>query len=98
MGFDLMAFMESMAGVTTSNILRTFSSGLMNVSQRTGKRRHTVLTGFLCTPGLAATHMPLAEPIVYAGLRSQRIALFIQRNGSRLLGPFLVFIGSSCLI
>lgn len=108
MSFDLMSFMESM-GTSGFPLIASFFIGLMMaispcplttnitaiayVSRRIESSRHTLLVGFLYTLGLMTTYVSIASLIVYMGLRTQGIALFLQRYGGLLLGPLLVFIG-----
>jgi cytochrome c-type biogenesis protein len=108
MSFDLMPFMESM-GTSNIPLLASFFIGLMMaispcplttnitaiayVSRRIENSRHTLLVGFLYTVGLMATYVSIASLIVYTGLKTQGIALFLQQYGGQLLGPLLVFIG-----
>ena len=108
MNFDLMPFMEAM-GASNIPLLASFFIGLMMaispcplatnitaiayVSRRIENSRHTLLVGFLYTLGLMATYVSIASLIVYTGLKTQGMALFLQRYGGQLLGPLLVFIG-----
>ena len=108
MSFDLMPFMESM-GTSNIPLIASFFIGLMMaispcplatnitaiayVSRRIENSRHTPLVGFLYTLGLMSTYVSIASMIVYMGLKTQGIALFLQRYGGQLLGPLLVFIG-----
>ena len=108
MNFDLMPFMEAM-GTSNIPLIASFFIGLMMaispcplatnitaiayVSRKIENSRHTLLVGFLYTAGLMATYVSIASLIVYTGLKTQGIALFLQRYGGQLLGPLLVFIG-----
>ncbi len=108
MSFELMPFMESM-GTSSIPLLASFFIGLMMaispcplatnitaiayVSRRIENSRHTLLVGFLYTMGLMTTYVSIASLIVYAGLKTQGIALFLQEYGGQILGPLLVFIG-----
>jgi cytochrome c-type biogenesis protein len=108
MNFDLMPFMESM-GSSEMPLVAAFFIGLMMaispcplttnmtaiayVSRRIESSRHTLLVGFLYTLGLAATYVSIAAFIVYVGLNTQDIALFLQEYGPPLLGPLLILIG-----
>ena len=105
---DIMAFLEQM-GSSNMAIVAAFFIGLMTaispcpiatnitaiayVSRRIENNRHTLLVGFLYTMGRAVAYIALASLIVYAGLNSQEIALFLQTYGEKLLGPLLIIIG-----
>lgn len=105
---DLMGFMESM-GTSDITLVAAFFIGLMNaispcplvtnitaiayISQKIDSSRHTLLVGILYTAGRAFTYAGLASLIIYAGLSTQEIAIFLQSYGERFLGPFLILMG-----
>jgi cytochrome c biogenesis protein CcdA len=104
----LMAFMEAM-GTSSIPLLAAFFIGLMTAispcplatnitaiayaSKNMGNSRHTILVGIFYTLGRMFTYVVLAASIVWFGLNTQTISLFLQRYGDRLLGPLLVIIG-----
>jgi cytochrome c-type biogenesis protein len=105
---EVMAFLEQM-GSSNMAIVAAFFIGLMTavspcpvatnitaiayVSRRIENNKHTVLVGFLYTMGRAVAYIGLASLIVYTGLNTQQVALFLQAYGEKLLGPFLIIIG-----
>jgi cytochrome c-type biogenesis protein len=105
---DLMAFMETM-GTSDIPVMAAFFIGLMTaispcplttniaaiayVSNRIDDNRHTLLVGFLYTFGRMIAYISLASLIVWAGLSTQSISLFLQGHGEKILGPLLVVIG-----
>ena len=105
---SFMAFMESMGG-SSIPIVAAFFIGLMTAispcplasnitaiayaSKRIGNSKHTLLVGFLYTLGRMFTYVLIASLIVWFGLNTQAIALFLQKYGEQLLGPLLIIIG-----
>ena len=105
---SLMAFMEAM-GTSSIPLLAAFFIGLMTAispcplatnitaiayaSKRMGDSRHTILVGLVYTLGRMFTYVVLAALIVWFGLNTQAISLFLQRYSDKLLGPLLVIIG-----
>jgi cytochrome c-type biogenesis protein len=106
MGF--MGFMEAM-GTSDVGIIAAFFIGLMmaispcplvsNItaiayaSKRIDNSRHTMLVSLTYTLGRMATYVIIASSIVWFGLNTQAIALFLQRYAERMLGPLLIIIG-----
>ncbi len=106
MGF--MAFMEAM-GMSNIPLLAAFFIGLMTAispcplatnitavayaSKRISNSRHTILVGLVYTLGRMFTYVLIAALIVWFGLNTQSIALFLQKYGDKLLGPLLLLIG-----
>lgn len=104
----LMAFMEAM-GTSGIPIVAAFFIGLMTAispcplatnitaiayaSKRIDNSRHTLLVGFLYTLGRMFTYVMLASLIVWIGINTQAIALFLQRYGENIIGPLLILIG-----
>ncbi|MDD4878329.1 MAG: aromatic aminobenezylarsenical efflux permease ArsG family transporter [Candidatus Nanoarchaeia archaeon] len=104
----LMAFMEAM-GTSGIPIVAAFFIGLMTAispcplatnitaiayaSKRISHSRHTLLVGFLYTLGRMFTYVGIASLIVFFGINTQEIALFLQKYGEKILGPFLIIIG-----
>jgi len=104
----LMAFMETM-GTSNIPLLAAFFIGLMTAispcplatnitaiayaSKRIDNSKHTIMVGLLYTLGRMLTYVLIASAIVWFGLNTQAIALFLQRYGERLLGPLLLIIG-----
>ncbi|MFH1424356.1 MAG: aromatic aminobenezylarsenical efflux permease ArsG family transporter [archaeon] len=104
----LMTFMEAM-GTSEIAIIAAFFIGLMTalspcpmatnitaiaaISKRLGEKRWTLLAGVVYTTGRALTYVSIASLIVWAGLSSQSVSLFLQRYGEAALGPFLILIG-----
>jgi cytochrome c-type biogenesis protein len=109
---SLMAFMEAM-GTSEVAIVAAFFIGLMTaispcplatnitavayVSKRIDNRKHTLLVGLVYTLGRMLTYVVIASMIVWFGLNTQAIALFLQRYGEYILGPLLLFIGIALL-
>ena len=106
MGF--MAFMEAM-GTNSIPIVAAFFIGLMTAispcplatnitaiayaSKKIDNSKHTLLVGFLYTFGRMFTYVALASLIVWFGIQTQAISLFLQKYGEKILGPLLLFIG-----
>ncbi len=104
----LMAFMEAM-GTSEIGILAAFFIGLMTAispcplatnitaiayaSKKIDNSKHTIIVGFLYTLGRMLTYVLIASAIVWFGLNTQAIALFLQKYGENLLGPLLLIIG-----
>ena len=105
---DFMAFLEQM-GSSNIAIVAAFFIGLATaispcplatnitaiayVSRKIGNSKHILLVGSVYTLGRMFAYSGLASLIVYVGLNTQQIALFLQAYGEKLLGPLLVFIG-----
>jgi cytochrome c biogenesis protein CcdA len=105
---SLMAFMEAM-GTSNIAIIAAFFIGLMTAispcplatnitaiayaSKRISSSRHTLLVGFLYTLGRMFTYVSIAALIVWFGLNTQTLSLFLQKYGERILGPLLILIG-----
>jgi len=105
---DLMAFMESM-GTNDVPVIAAFFIGLMTaispcpmatnitaiayMSRKIGDNKHTLLVGFLYTLGRMLAYTALASLIVWVGLSSHIISLFLQGYGERILGPLLIVVG-----
>ena len=105
---SLMAFMEAM-GTSGIPIVAAFFIGLMTAispcplatnitaiayaSKRIDNSKHTLLVGFLYTLGRMFTYVAIALLIVLAGVNTQTIALFLQKYGEKILGPFLIILG-----
>jgi cytochrome c biogenesis protein CcdA len=105
---DIMSFMESM-GTSNIPLIAAFFIGLMTaispcplatnitaiayISKKIDAGRHTILVGLLYTAGRTAAYVLVASAIVWLGLSSQTVSLFLQQNGEILLGPFLLLIG-----
>ncbi|MFP4112622.1 MAG: aromatic aminobenezylarsenical efflux permease ArsG family transporter [Candidatus Woesearchaeota archaeon] len=104
----LMAFMEAM-GTSEIGILAAFFIGLMTAispcplatnitaiayaSKHIKHSKHTIKVAFLYTLGRMLTYVIIASAIVWFGLNTQAIALFLQKYGDKILGPLLLFIG-----
>ena len=105
---SFMAFMEAM-GTSSIPIVAAFFIGLMTAispcplatnitaiaytSKKIDNSKHTLLVGFLYTLGRMFTYVALASLIVYIGINTQQISLFLQSYGEKLLGPLLLIIG-----
>lgn len=105
---SFMGFMELM-GTSDVAIVAAFFIGLMTavspcplatnitavayISKRIGKGKHTILVGLIYTFGRMFSYTLLASLIVWFGLSSQMIALFLGKYGEKLLGPLLILIG-----
>jgi len=105
---SLMAFMEAM-GTSSIPILAAFFIGLMTAispcplatnitaiayaSKRINNSKHTLRVGFLYTLGRMFTYVAIASLIVWIGVNTQTISLFLQKYGERMLGPLLILIG-----
>ncbi len=106
MGF--MALMEAL-GTSNIPIIAAFFIGLMTAispcpmatnitaiayaSKRIDNSKHTLLIGFLYTLGRMFTYVLIAMLIVWFGINTQGISLFLQKHGEKLLGPILLVIG-----
>jgi len=105
---SLMAFMEAM-GTSNIPLLAAFFIGLMTAispcplatnitaiayaSKRIDNSKHTLWVGFLYTLGRMFTYVVIASLVVWVGINTQAIALFLQKYGEIILGPFLIIIG-----
>ena len=105
---SFMGFMEAM-GTSDIALIAAFFIGLMTAispcplatnitaiayaSKRINNSKHTLIVGFLYTLGRMFTYVLIASLIVWFGLNTQSIALFLQKYGERLLGPMLLVIG-----
>ena len=105
---DFMAFMETM-GTYNIPVVAAFFIGLMTafspcplttnitavayISRKLDNSRHTILVGLVYTLGRMASYAGLASLIVYVGLNTQDIALFLQNYGEKILGPVLLIVG-----
>lgn len=103
-----MAFMETM-GTSNIAIVAAFFIGLMTAlspcplatnitaiayaSKKIDNSKHTLMVGFLYTLGRMFSYTLLASLIVWFGISSQGISLFLQKYGDRILGPLLIVIG-----
>ena len=104
----LMSFMEAM-GMSSIPIVAAFFIGLMTAispcplatnitaiayaSKRIENSKHTLLVGFLYTLGRMFTYVVVASLIVWVGVNTQAISLFLQKYGEKILGPLLIVIG-----
>lgn len=104
----LMGFMQSM-GSSDIPLIAAFFIGLMTaispcplttnitaiayISKKVGDGRHTMEVGLVYTLGRMVAYVLVASSILWIGLSSQDIALFLQKNGEMLLGPLLVLLG-----
>ena len=105
---NFMAFMETM-GTSSIPIIAAFFIGLMTAispcplatnitaiaytSKKIDDSKHTLLVGFLYTLGRTFTYVSLASLIVFFGMQTQTIALFLQKYGEKILGPLLLVFG-----
>ena len=105
---SLMAFMEAM-GTSDITLLAAFFIGLMTAispcplatnitaiayaSKKIDNSKYTIMVGFLYTFGRMLTYVLIASAIVWFGLNTQSIALFLQKYGEKILGPLLLIIG-----
>jgi len=103
-----MAFMEAM-GTSNIPLLAAFFIGLMTAispcplatnitaiayaSKRIDNSKHTLWVGFLYTLGRMFTYVVIASLVVWVGIKTQAMALFLQKYGEIILGPFLIIIG-----
>ena len=104
----LMALMEAL-GTSNIPIIAAFFIGLMTAispcplatnitaiayaSKKIDNSKHTLLVGFVYTLGRMFTYIMLAMLIVWFGINTQGIALFLQKQGEKILGPMLLAIG-----
>ncbi|MBU1854292.1 MAG: sulfite exporter TauE/SafE family protein [Nanoarchaeota archaeon] len=105
---SFMAFMETM-GTSNIPIIAAFFIGLMTAispcplatnitaiayaSKRIDNSKHTIIVVFIYTLGRMLTYVLIASAVVWFGLNTQTIALFLQKYGDKLLGPLLLIIG-----
>jgi len=105
---SFMAFMETM-GTSSIPIVAAFFIGLMtaispcplatnitaiaHISKKINNSKHTLLVGFIYTLGRMFTYVALASLIVWFGMQTQTISLFLQKYGEKILGPLLFVIG-----
>ncbi|MFW6286078.1 MAG: aromatic aminobenezylarsenical efflux permease ArsG family transporter [Nanoarchaeota archaeon] len=104
----LMEFMELM-GTSEIAIVASFFIGLMMaispcplatnitaiafVSKNITNKFKTLMIGFSYTLGRMFTYVLIASMIVYFGLNTQQISLFLQAYGEMFLGPLMIIIG-----
>ncbi|MFH1637691.1 MAG: aromatic aminobenezylarsenical efflux permease ArsG family transporter [Candidatus Woesearchaeota archaeon] len=105
---SFMAFMETM-GTSSIPIVAAFFIGLMTAispcplatnitaiaytSKKIDNSKHTLLVGFLYTLGRMFTYVGLASLVVWFGMQTQTISLFLQKYGEQILGPLLLVVG-----
>jgi len=105
---SLMAVMETM-GASSIPVVAAFFIGLMTAispcplatnitaiayaSKKIDNSKHTILVAFLYTLGRMFTYVLIASMVVWFGVNTQSIALFLQKYGEQLLGPLLLVIG-----
>ncbi|MDW7731775.1 MAG: aromatic aminobenezylarsenical efflux permease ArsG family transporter, partial [Methanolobus sp.] len=105
---DILAFMQTM-GTSDIPLVAAFFIGLMTavspcplttnitaiayISKKINHGRHVLTVGVVYTLGRMAAYVLVASSILWIGLSSQNIALFLQKNGELLLGPFLLLLG-----
>jgi len=105
---SLMPFMEAMS-MNSFPLIAAFFIGLMTaispcplatnitaiayISKKIEHSKHTLFVGLIYTLGRMVTYTGLASLIVYIGLNTQQVSLFLQSYGEKLLGPLLVLIG-----
>ena len=105
---SFMAFMETM-GTSSIPIVAAFFIGLMTAispcplatnitaiaytSKKIDNGKHVLLVGFLYTLGRMFTYVGLASLIVWFGMQTQTVSLFLQKYGEKILGPLLLLIG-----
>ena len=105
---SFMAFMEIM-GTSSIPIVAAFFIGLMTAispcplatnitaiaytSKKIDNSKHTLIVGFLYTFGRIFTYVCLASLIVWFGMQTQTISLFLQKYGENILGPLLFVVG-----
>ena len=103
-----MGFLESM-GSSNIPIVAAFFIGLMTafspcplatnitavayISRKIQNSRHTMMVGVAYTLGRMLSYAGLASIIVYLGVNSREIAVFLQEYGEIFLGPLLLAIG-----
>ena len=63
------------------------------ISKKIEGGKKTLITGFFYTLGRMFIYVSLASLIVYVGLNIQSVALFLQKYGEKILGPFLIIVG-----
>jgi len=105
---DFMAFMGQM-GSSNIPLVAAFFIGLMTafspcplttnitavayISRRIDNSRHTIIVGLVYTLGRMVSYAGLASLIVYVGLNSRDISMFLQNYGEKILGPILLIVG-----
>jgi len=105
---SIMSFMEAM-GTNSFPLIAAFFIGLMMaiapcplatnitaiayISKKLDAGKKTLLVGLSYTLGRMFTYMTIASVIVYLGLNTQMISLFLQKYGERILGPIMIIIG-----
>src|SRR4030042_1408778 len=99
---SIMSFMEAM-GTNSFPLIAAFFIGLMMaiapcplatnitaiayISKKLDDGKKTLLVGLSYTLGRMFTYMTIASVIVYVGLNTQLISLFLQKYGEMILGP-----------
>ncbi|MFH1521969.1 MAG: aromatic aminobenezylarsenical efflux permease ArsG family transporter [archaeon] len=104
----LMVFMETM-GMSGIPIVAAFFIGLMTaispcplatnitaiayISKKIDGSKNTLLVGVFYTLGRMFSYVALASLIVWFGMRTQVVSLFLQGYGEKIIGPLLLVIG-----
>ena len=73
--------------------LATSVAAVMFIVHDTSGRWHVIAAGILFMLGRMVTYAGLASAIVWFGLNTREIAVFLQQYGERLLAPVLIIIG-----
>jgi cytochrome c biogenesis protein CcdA len=73
--------------------LATSVAAVMFIVRDTSGRWHFIAAGCLYTLGRMVTYAGLASAIVWFGLNTREIAVFLQQYGERLLAPGLIIAG-----
>jgi len=73
--------------------LATNITAIAFVSKNITNKLKTLMIGLSYTLGRMFTYILIASMIVYFGLNTQSISLFLQKYGEMIIGPLMIFIG-----
>jgi cytochrome c-type biogenesis protein len=73
--------------------LATNITAIAYASKKIGNSKHTIIISLLYTLGRMLSYVFIASAIVWFGLNTQSIALFLQEYGEKIIGPLLLIIG-----
>jgi len=91
------AFVLGLMAAVVPCTMATNIAALAYVSRKKTDRRYVVTTGLLYTAGRMFTYLILGILIIFLGLEIPGVSLFLQDIGEKVLGPFLILVGSLLL-
>ena len=73
--------------------LATNITAIAYASKKIGHKKETIKVGVYYTLGRAITYVLIASLIIFIGVNTQSISLFLESYGDKVLGPLLLVIG-----